>query len=1079
MPTKLSRFCEGIMEAAWLFAMILVPLFFNIYSSRIFEPDKITILRSLGLVILLAWIVKIIEQRGIVWEKLDPGSSGWKGLLKIPLIAPMVGIALLYIVSTIFSITPSVSLWGSYQRLQGTYTTLSYLMIFAAIAANLRKRSQVERLITVIALSSLPVALYGVLQRFKIDPVPWGGDTSIRIAANMGNSIFVAAYLIMVFPLVFGRIVQTFRAILKDEGILAIQVARATVYIFIAALQIIALYMSQSRGPALGFFASGFFMFLLLSLYWQKRWLTIATVGLAVLGAAFLFVFNIDNGPLQSLRSLPAIGRFGLLLDAESNSALVRKYIWEGAADLVAPHDPLEYPDGSQDRFNFLRPLIGYGPESMYVAYNPFYVPELAQVEKRNASPDRSHNETWDSLVITGALGIIAYLAIFLSVIYYGLKWIGFVPDSRQRRLFFAFSLAGGLIGGVGLIFWRGVEYFGVGIPFGILIGLLLYITEAAIFAHFEAPRSPGEAARKLTLIVLLAGIVAHFVEINFGIAIASTRTYFWTYSALMLCVGYILPLYNQYELPGTATAQGPSVVSEQVKSLKASSGGKKRRSGREAARGTARSFPTGMREILIPAALVSTVLMTLGYNYITNSRGLESALAILWSAFTRLPNRNYALSYGILSLILTTWVVLSMVFSAEENQNRPVSSWLKSMLAVLGISGGITLIYWLIHAGTLGTIASTAASTLDAVIEQVGRYENLLASFYIIAFILLLALAYFLPEERTGRQPGFSLAGALTAGAGLIVVLVLAATTNLRVIQADIAFKLAEPFARDEQWPVAISIYNRANELAPTEDYYYLFLGRAYLEHAKSLSEADEREKFISQAADDLRKAQSINPLNTDHTANLARLYSLWASYMPDDASKMEKAGTSDEYFSKAVTLSPNSARLWDEWALLYLNIFGQSDEAVERLNHAKEIDPKYHWTFALLAEIHNRLSRAKTDPEEKNQEISQAADYYAQALVLPTPGEPAAKYNYAVSLANLRAQLGQMSDAIKAYERALEVAPASVEKWRVEETLGNIYIQMGDAASALVHYRNAFAQAPDDQKERLNTLINQLTQP
>ena len=47
------------MEAAWLAAVMLVPLFFNIYSSRIFEPDKLTLLRSLALVILAAWLVKL------------------------------------------------------------------------------------------------------------------------------------------------------------------------------------------------------------------------------------------------------------------------------------------------------------------------------------------------------------------------------------------------------------------------------------------------------------------------------------------------------------------------------------------------------------------------------------------------------------------------------------------------------------------------------------------------------------------------------------------------------------------------------------------------------------------------------------------------------------------------------------------------------------------------------------------------------------------------------------------------------------------------------------------------------------
>ncbi len=589
MPTKLSRFCDGIMEAGWLAAVILVPLFFNVYSSRIFEPDKITMLRSLALLVLAAWLVKIVETRGFRWERIDPGSSRIKSILRIPLIAPVLALAVMYIIATLFSVSPSVSLWGSYQRLQGTYTTLSYLVLFAALVVNLRSKSQVDRLITVIIMVSLPIMLYGVLQRFKLDPVPWGGDTSRRIAANMGNSIFVAAYLIMVFPLTVGRIVDAFKAILTDSDQLLLPVVRATIYIFIAALQVVALYFSGSRGPALGWMASSFFLFLLLSLYWGKRWLTITTVAVAAGMAVFLVVFNIQGGPLEGLRQSPAIGRFGRLLDAESNSALVRKYIWEGAADLVSIHEPLEFPDGSRDSFNLLRPLIGYGPESMYVAYNPFYVPELAHVEKRNASPDRSHNETWDSLVITGAGGIIVYLSVFLSVFYYGLKWVGLVPNKRQRTLFFLLILASGVIGAVGLGIWRGVEYFGVGMPFGMLIGLLLYITQVAIFSQYQMPSNSGEATRSLVLIVLLAGIIAHFVEINFGIAIAVTRTYFWVFSALLLCVGYILPLYGEYEPGSLAEANPGTAVQQAAKGGRGGQSSKKRR-GRTGGRSSADS---------------------------------------------------------------------------------------------------------------------------------------------------------------------------------------------------------------------------------------------------------------------------------------------------------------------------------------------------------------------------------------------------------------------------------------------------------------------------------------------------------
>ena len=72
MPTKLSRYAEGIMEAAWLAAVIVVPVFFNVYSSRIFEPDKITLLRSLALVILAAWLIKILEGGWIKGKQSEP-----------------------------------------------------------------------------------------------------------------------------------------------------------------------------------------------------------------------------------------------------------------------------------------------------------------------------------------------------------------------------------------------------------------------------------------------------------------------------------------------------------------------------------------------------------------------------------------------------------------------------------------------------------------------------------------------------------------------------------------------------------------------------------------------------------------------------------------------------------------------------------------------------------------------------------------------------------------------------------------------------------------------------------------------
>ena len=47
-------------------ALVVAPMFFNVFSSRVFEPDKISLVRSIALMMLLAWVIKIANG-GFVW----------------------------------------------------------------------------------------------------------------------------------------------------------------------------------------------------------------------------------------------------------------------------------------------------------------------------------------------------------------------------------------------------------------------------------------------------------------------------------------------------------------------------------------------------------------------------------------------------------------------------------------------------------------------------------------------------------------------------------------------------------------------------------------------------------------------------------------------------------------------------------------------------------------------------------------------------------------------------------------------------------------------------------------------------
>jgi tetratricopeptide (TPR) repeat protein len=1070
MPSRLSRYCEGIMEAAWLAAVILIPVFFNVFSSRIFEPDKIAILRSLALLILGSWAVMTLAEGGVKWNAIHPpeGESGFKYLLRVPMLLPVLGLVAVYLISTAFSLVPRTSLWGSYQRLQGTYTTFSYLVVFAAMAVHIRRRQQVERLITTVILASLPIGLYGILQHYKLDPIPWGGDVTTRIAANMGNSIFVAAYLIMVFPFTVARILFAFREILNDTGRMPVQFVRATLYVFIGAIQLIALYMSGSRGPALGWMGGLAFIAFLMTIFWRKRWMAFSLVGLILAITAFLGVFNIPNGPLEGLKDSSLIGRFGQLLNADSNSALVRKYIWEGAVKLVSIHAPLQFPDGSTDRFNFLRPIVGYGPESMYVAYNEFYIPALGSVERRNASPDRSHNETWDSMVTTGVLGLLVYIALYTTVFYFGLKWLGLLGNRPRRILFFGLYSAGGIIGGAGLSIWRGIEYAGLGLPFGLFIGLMFFVVYSALFPEQQEPKSAGETARYITMMVLVAAIGGHFLEINFGIAIAATNLYFWMDAALLLLLGYILPHYGAYQEAGAIQGAQNGTRERENK--------KKRAQRRSSARG-AIDRPTWLNEALIGSFIIAVLLVALGFDYVTNNQGGQSASAILSSSLTALrQGGGVTTSYGILLLLATSWLGAGALIASEGESAVSVDTWMKTLGVILGVSLLIGLFFMLSHASYLASLAGRTAANINDVISQIQAYEGILTRFYVVIFLLVFAGAAFLPAATTESMHA---TGWLPVGVGaavLLVVFYLTSFSNLRVIQADIAFKLADSFTSNGQWPVAIAIYDRANALAPAEDYYYLFLGRAYLEEARTLTDANQRDQLIVQAENDLKKAQALNPLNTDHTANLARLYSLWASLTTDATLKQQLAQTSSDYFQRAVTLSPQNSRLWDEWAVLYMNVMNQPDVALQRLNHSLEVDPSYDWTYALLGDYYVQSLSQVSDPQQKQEILVKAADLYQEAIPLVKYYENQNLYSYYLSLGSVSAQLNRIDQAIDAYNNAIPLLPQQTDRWRVEETIARLYMQKGDMANAMVHAQNAYNQAPTDQKSRLQTLISQI---
>ena len=1153
-PSRLALFCDKFIQAGWLAALIVAPLFFNIYSSRVFEPDKIALIRTLALAMGAMWLVLRAERwRGRNAARKNQTALGarlraWTRRVSSenPLTLPALFLLLAYLVSTLLSVSPTVSFFGSYQRLQGLYTFSSYLVIFFLAASQIKSRTDIERSISIALVASFPVAFYGIIQHYFVDPLPWVGDVTSRVASNLGNSIFIGAFLILVIPLTLARFIETNQratathstrgrfaislaaivtlllvgaawgltfdigakplieanysgtltpqqlilassafniALLVSVIVVALWFAAAFVlkqragnflllglYAALLAVQFAALVFSQSRGPLIGMLGGLFTFGVLFALVRGARKLALLAVSAAALVLIFLALLNIPNSPLAGLRELPYLGRLGRVFELEGGTGRVRVLIWQGALQLVVPHEPLASPLTGEDAFNVIRPLVGYGPETMYVAYNKFYPPELGTLESRNATPDRSHNETFDALVTTGLFGFIAENILFLTIFYFALKWLGLMPSARARNLFVALWFGGGFLLALIFGFVLGWEFIGVALPGGMMLGMFAYLVAVALRGRTQSNLQPSDSnlqsldnardklpTSNLWLVALTALFVAHFIEIHFGIAIVSTRAYFWFFAAVFVAIGI-----------GRIEFQAKQVSDE--KELKsAPEPTVKRKRAATANTNVARKEQVTIRRIstaplITFAFLVGFVLAVMGYDYInTNNLGAlggqaASGLDIVTSALTvKNTTAGGMPSFAMLWLFVTTLMLGLGICAGEWGRDLHLGlrDWgtaiLLFVVLAFAIFSGLAFYHVLL-------IATQGGSVLEALLTAVALF-----TVFMLLIVTVCALSMLFDEPMPmiwfNRTTNYVVLPVLAA-----IALVLIFSTNVEPIRADMLYKQAASLTGENN-VTAIQLYQRALAMQPQQDYYYLFLGRAYLDAAKSAGDASQQTDYLNRAESALNNARQINPYNTDHSANLARLAQARGALAQDPAAQLEAYKQATNYFDQANRLSPNTAHLYDQHAQALLEFadvarkYGENENADTLVNLARKqiqrafrVDATFCLTFAVSAQAQSKWRARVTDALAAIQAAPRCGDvFYAEGLSiavneLARAGDEAVTANEGAQFETLVSEAAKQNPTLEVYT-----------------TLANFYSKAGRVTDALGAVDGALAAIPE----------------
>lgn len=295
------------------------------------------------------------------------------------------------ILSAIVGVDWHTSFFGTFERMEGVFTTLHYAMLFIALPALFRREDWVKILRWAVGVSVL-LSLYGLAQRAGASwTVEAGRD---RISSRIGNPAYVGAYLLFQMAFATYLLVRDWAKKLR------------WLWLGVLAVLLATFVLTLTRGAMLGLFAS----LPVVGLAWlwltrkpaegavkpngKLRWAVGVVAALAIVLPVLLVVFK-DSGLVQSSSMLRRFAD----VSTSTRTAQTRFFTWNSAWQ------------GIQER-----PVLGWGPEQFPVPFNQHFNPGHYQGPNSETWFDHAHNIVLDIWATQGAVGLLAWLVFVVGL---------------------------------------------------------------------------------------------------------------------------------------------------------------------------------------------------------------------------------------------------------------------------------------------------------------------------------------------------------------------------------------------------------------------------------------------------------------------------------------------------------------------------------------------------------------------------------------------------------------------------------------------------------------------------------------
>jgi O-antigen ligase len=386
--TEIKTITFTVFDKLYFCFFLLLPF---VYTAKVIDP--VLLPRQLLLTVFL-FIVGCIIINGIRQKKLVADFS----FLKLPVFIA----AGLFLATILLSFFPSIAITESLY----VFSKIGIELLFFVLTAYLLIQQQLSfsnlvKAVIAFSLASLINALYQIIDLSRLSADFF--DTMLNINATFGHKNLLASVLFLTFPFLFCAF--NLEKKWKITAILAI------------VLSILIVWLVQTKAVVLAILIFSFILFLFFLKHGKqkadKKFIKKMVISVTVLITVASTITIINRQ------------KFSRLFDQKST--FERLGLWENSWEMTKEH-----------------PVLGVGAGNWQVHFPKYGLNKFSMKDVKNGITtfQRPHNDFLWVLCEMGILGLVAYISVFVIILYYLIKLLQQSGETGWRWPYAAFFAA-------------------------------------------------------------------------------------------------------------------------------------------------------------------------------------------------------------------------------------------------------------------------------------------------------------------------------------------------------------------------------------------------------------------------------------------------------------------------------------------------------------------------------------------------------------------------------------------------------------------------------------------------------------